>query len=418
MAISNLLTPNPKLPNIISSFSPSAPKKGLVPSFPAGPQSMIPTSKPVVSTAQQNKDYANFTDADWLQYQANKPKPEVQKAVVQKPAVQNNTVANNSMGTANQNAPVSMVNPNLSFTTTPAPQSKGLFADVTSSLASRANYRDPAYEAGLAKYNRLSEDIANIGMQGAKAQAGYQTTGTTPVAEGNAGVIARNTAAQQGALGVQQQAALTSAGLGQAQQGLQQSALSSAAGLASPRSADLLVDPTTGQPIGDINKMGSALANWSSIRSGAQTAGQFTADYQTGLANLRAADTVGQQIKNTISSNPTINNQPLAAWTNIKQLISGQFSDPAQQLLAQQVNQYIQTLGLDENTVMNIASQQQGTLGQLLDSLREQAAAQVESKNPQNVINNPQGTNPVQAGGGQIINTAVGPIDNGWWGQS
>ncbi len=61
---------------------------------------------------------------------------------------------------------------------------------------------------------------------------------------------------------------------------------------------------------------------------------------------------------------------------------------------------------------MNIASQQQGTLGQLLDSLRQQAAVKIESKNPQNIIGGESG----QSGqGGQIINTSVGPVDNSWF---
>lgn len=192
-------------------------------------------------------------------------------------------------------------------------------------------------------------------------------------------------------------------------------ALGSAAGLASPRNADIFVDPATGKVIGDQANIGSALAGMASIRAGANTAGTFTTDYQTGLANLRAADSIGQQILSTLETNPTLNSQPLSAITNLKQLLSGQVSSGPQQLLSQQINQYIQTLGLDSNTVMNIASQQQGTLGQLLDSLRSMAGAQIESKNPQNIINNPTGTQPTQSSTPQIINTAVGPVDNSWF---
>lgn len=396
MAISNLLKPNPTLPNIIKSYAPK--QQGLVPTLPAGPQSMIPTPKPAVSTAQQNKDYANFTDADWLQYQANKPKPVVKQA-----PVQNNAVADNSMGTANQNANFFGQYNQAPQQQAPKPQAqpRGLFPDVVSSLYKTAT--------DTKEVDKANQDLLNLRKQYSTAVGNIEST-PIPLEfqQGRSQVLGRQYASQEAAAQSALSNALTA-------RGQNISALGSAAGLAAPRSADLLVDPTTGQPIGDINKMGSALANWSSIRSGANTAGQFTADYQEGLANLRAADTIFEQIKNTISSNPTINSQPLSAWTNIKQLLSAQFSDPAQQQLAMQVRQYIQTLGLDSNTVMNIESQQQGTLAQLLDSLRAQAGAQIESKNPQNVINNPQGTNPVQAGGGQVINTAVGPVDNAWF---
>lgn len=236
---------------------------------------------------------------------------------------------------------------------------------------------------------------------------------TTPIPlefqQGRTQVLGRQFATQEAA----QQQALQNALTARSQE---LGALGTAAGLMSPRSADIYVDPTTGQPIGDVNNIGQGLAQWASIRSGAQTAGQFTQDYQQGLANLRASDSIGNQIISTLQANPSLNTQALSFLTNLNQMISGQLGSAPQQLLAQQVNQYIQTLGLDENTVMNIASQQQGTLGQLLDSLREMKAAEVESFNPQNIINNPQGINKTTgSGGGQIINTAVGPIDNSWF---
>lgn len=109
---------------------------------------------------------------------------------------------------------------------------KGLFPNVASSLANRANQTSPVFNQGIDRYNDISERIAEIGQKGARATAGYLTTGTTPVAEGNAAVIAKTTALQQQALGEQQKAALTSAGLGQEQQKIQQGALTSVAGLA------------------------------------------------------------------------------------------------------------------------------------------------------------------------------------------
>lgn len=73
---------------------------------------------------------------------------------------------------------------------------------------------------------RAQQEYADIGKRASGAQAGYSTTGTTPVAEGNAAVIARTAAAQQGAVtqgaqlglsGLSQQAGnITSAAAGQA----------------------------------------------------------------------------------------------------------------------------------------------------------------------------------------------------------
>ena len=73
---------------------------------------------------------------------------------------------------------------------------------------------------------KAQQEYADIGKRAAGAGAGYSTTGTTPVAEGNAAVIARTAAAQQGAVtqgaqlgltGLQQQAGnITSAAAGQA----------------------------------------------------------------------------------------------------------------------------------------------------------------------------------------------------------
>jgi hypothetical protein len=116
-----------------------------------------------------------------------------------------------------------------------------------------------------------------------------------------------------------------------------------------------------------------------------ETAGSFAGDYQQGVAKLKAADGIANQIIGTLKSNPTLNNTPVSGLTNLNQLISGQISSGPQQLLSQQIAQYIATLGLDPATVVNIAHQQQGTLAQLLDSLRKTAEIQNESKNPNNL---------------------------------
>ena len=56
------------------------------------------------------------------------------------------------------------------------------------------------------------QQIADTGVEGARAQAGYKTTGTTPVGEGNPAIQAQSTAAQQSALAAGETAALAGTG--------------------------------------------------------------------------------------------------------------------------------------------------------------------------------------------------------------
>ena len=116
--------------------------------------------------------------------------------------------------------------------------------------------------------SEYGQKIADVGTQGAKFRAGQLTTGTSPVAEGNAAVTAQTTAAQQQALAAAEQAALLGTGqeltaeqqaanaanaaAGQAQtgQGLLQTGLGTAAGYAQPAPAafgQTVFNPITGQ---------------------------------------------------------------------------------------------------------------------------------------------------------------------------
>lgn len=95
--------------------------------------------------------------------------------------------------------------------------------------------------------------IADVGGQGARAQAGYLTTGTSPVGEGNAAVTAQTTAAQQQALAAGESAALLGTGQQLTAQNQTQSGLNNAASLAQPIQvpySNQLLSPTTGQPVG------------------------------------------------------------------------------------------------------------------------------------------------------------------------
>lgn len=183
------------------------------------------------------------------------------------------------------------VSPVAQTQTTIAPQAqnqpiKGLFPSVTASLANYGSNNNPTaqkYIADTAKYGagsipiaaqardiaeQFGQKYADVGRAGAKFEAGQLTTGTTPVAEGNAAVTARTTAAQQTALAQGEQAALQGIGYqltgqqqaagaanqaaGQAYTGQGQaiSALGTAAGLAQPSPAaygQTVFNPITGQ---------------------------------------------------------------------------------------------------------------------------------------------------------------------------
>jgi len=410
MTISNLLQPNPTVPGLLSSLAP----KKAVPTYPAGPQSLLPTSVPTSGTA--SKPVVSTATSGAGAYKGVPLTGTDQQIADQMRQIDNPTQTNSAI-TGNTTTPSGAIVNATTGATISSPQNqptKGLFSSVVGSLANKGAEVNPMTQQSYDKAQEYQRQLTQSKLD--EAQALQNQGGPIPIGDitGRQGLVANYYGQRQGALATALQGESSLAGIGNSVQGQQIGALSSAAGLASPRSADLLVDPVTGQPIGDIKNMGSALANWSSIRAGANTAGQFTGDYQTGLATLRAADTIGQQIISTLQSNPTLNTQPLSAITNIKAFLAGQASDPAQQLLSQQIANYISALGIDPNTI-NLAGQEQKTLGQLLDSLRESVAGQVESKNPQNVINNPQGTNPTTPTGGQVINTSVGPIDNAWF---
>lgn len=136
------------------------------------------------------------------------------------------------------------------------------------------------------------KQIASVGQQGANAQAGYKTTGTTPVGVGNAGIVAQNVAAQQQALATGESAALE----GTAQQltaQQQEAAAQQAAGtLAEPSNAYIQLPfnqqliGADGQPIGGAGATGalqSAVVNAINlIKSG------------SGYSNAVAAANLGQ----------------------------------------------------------------------------------------------------------------------------
>ncbi len=274
------------------------------------------------------------------------------------------------------------------------------------------------------------QKISDIGGQGARGAAGYLTTGTSPVAEGNAAILAQTTAAQQRAVaeGANMQLAGNSQGL-QAQsqeqsgygtaanqaltgQSTAQGALGTAAGYMQPTSNIILRDPTTGEVIGDQNleTLAAKQGRLSGIESGASSAASalggsqaaLTQAYQQGQAQLRAADNIEPQIVQTLISNPTLNSTPISALTNLNQWFSGQTSQPEQQVLAKQVASYITTLGMSPDEAAQIATQKGGTIGTLLKTLKDIAVAKNEANNPANI------NVPGSSGGGKTFKSNSG----------
>jgi len=283
-------------------------------------------------------------------------------------------------------------------------------------------------------YNKIEERIAQnleqqkqLDINQAEQSKNLQTSGVDlSLATGQEGVLNRLAAAKRGALSSEGAGLSSQLGAANTRQGLLQSGASTglnaaqtqasraqntagsvfSAGLLTP--ASLYTSPFSAlQGFTEGNGSNSAIDRAVTAAT-AQIAGAFTADYATGKAKLATADGVQRQIEQTITQNPGINNTPISFLTDINKYISGQLGSAPQQLLAQQVKQYLDTLGLDPATVTEIASQQKGTLGELLESLRTTAVNQVESKNPQGL--KPGGnTNP----SGNINNSNSGNSTSG-----
>jgi hypothetical protein len=263
------------------------------------------------------------------------------------------------------------------------------YAGLIAQLQKQASQPSQSYQDALAQaqqYNQqLGESKAN---EAAALSANAQNPIPLEFQQGRGQILQNQYLAQQNALAGQYQGATNLLGAANTQQGLQQSGLTSAISASAPQQYGLTTQPYNPltNTIGGAN--GASAVDRAINAGNINTAQTFAQDYQTGLANLRTADAIQNQIISTLSSNPTLNNTPISAFTDIARFFAGQSSEPSQQVLAQQVNNYIKTLGLDPSAVATVASQSKGTLAELLESLRATAQAQVEAKNPTNLQTN------------------------------
>lgn len=193
--------------------------------------------------------------------------------------------------------PTSVYNPQPLQAPAPAAPIKGLFSTVASSLAGSGDANAALGQNAQNIASDAAAQIADTGRQGARFAAGQRTTGTSPVAEGNAAVTAQTTAAEQQAIAAGANVALQGNQQALSAQGQTQSALSSAGNLTQPNPASYgqaVFDPVTGTYSGG----GSNLDPQTQATSLAQKvmSGQMT--YDQAISSLSYAGSVGSNFLN------------------------------------------------------------------------------------------------------------------------
>lgn len=144
---------------------------------------------------------------------------------------------------------------------------------------------------------QYGSNIANISQQGNAAQAGYLTTGTSPVAEGNAAVIANTQANQVAGQAAAESAALQGTGQQLTAQNQAATGLIGAAGLKAPIQVpynNQVIDPSTGLPMSGAASGALPADAQAAVNTYAQQVqnGQMTRDQaQTLLSAYGAAGT-------------------------------------------------------------------------------------------------------------------------------
>lgn len=178
---------------------------------------------------------------------------------------------------------------------------------------------------------------------------------------------------------------------------------------------DVPFDPSTGKygtPAASAYGTGG-LAGLGATLAQQQIGGDFANKYAQGNAKMTAANGIESQIANTLNSNPEINStNSLSFITDINRYLSGQIGTPAQQKLAQQVNSYISTLGIDPSTVVSVATQNRGSIKDLLSSLKKTyQVSNIDPYNPSNLYNgSTQNSNQTTTAGGYTYK-----LVNGKW---
>lgn len=303
---------------------------------------------------------------------------------------------------------------------------------------------------------QFGQQYAKVGEAGAKFRAGQLTTGTTPVAEGNAAVTAQSTAAQQAALAQGQQAALQ--GINQQLAGQQQAssaanaaagqeytgygqqlgALNNAAGLAQPNVGGIgqvpysPIDLAQGAPLGSTQPGGVAAAgNLLGQFAGAQAAGAAPGSVQAQqiaqVEGYKSALQQGQNLQAQLSDLITqfgLNPNDINGVNRGLQAIARNVSSPQYKILQNYINDiantYAQVLtppnGSATDTTRSIAASMLDATAsgksilQTMQSLDEAAKAKIAGV-PTIGGGSTGNTN---FGGGTTVQTSAGPVNTNW----
>lgn len=308
------------------------------------------------------------------QQQQQAPAP-VQRAPISAPTPQYNAAVSAPVAPAAPQAPAAPAAPFSNV--------KGLFPEVVTSLAGYSTRNNALSDKAQQIGDTYGREYADIGKKGAAAGLGYLTTGTNPVAEGNAANVARTTAAQQSAVAAGETAALQGVNTGITANNAGASALSSAGNLAQPQVTSYgqtSFNPATGEFAGGGSLPAEVMQQYAQMAASGQYAGipsfitsnpvlnaqlnvaakSLNPSYTpvgaaaasgvlSGIPAMQSASTAAEGIKNTINTylqaNPNLNPSDLAAGNKLQQWIQGQqLTDPKYQTLFDYLNEYTNTI--------------------------------------------------------------------------
>lgn len=330
---SNMAKPAPTSGTFLGKTGETAPKN--VSPAPASNLPPSPTLTPEQKANNERIASGGFQTSDVL---GNTPHPSATTAPVNTPP---------------------QTTPNVS-TPAPAPTPQPVtYPGLVGQLANQgnSNYNQIATGASMGLYgspeqNKVYADrakqiadaagqkISDIGGQGARGEAGYLTTGTSPVGEGNAAILAQTTAAQQQAIsqGANAQLAGNAQGLtaqSQGQSGLSnaanvsltgqgtaQSALGTAAGYAQPvqvSPGNALVNPQTG---GESYSGLGGLTGYGIAKNNISMGDNFTAQAADLDKTLKQIDTLTPNITSFLTQTGLNNDRTPAVNAKVNDYIS------------------------------------------------------------------------------------------------
>lgn len=140
-----------------------------------------------------------------------------------------------------------VVNAGTGQTVSQPPQAQSTFGGLVGAAANAAQQNSSIGQNAANIASNYGQQIAQVGQQAAMGEAGQRTTGTTPVAEGNASVTQQTAAARQSALASGESAALQGTQQQLTAQQQEQQGLLGAGGLAQPSGTyPFVFNPTTG----------------------------------------------------------------------------------------------------------------------------------------------------------------------------